>query len=388
MAFANIVSVSSDLGELSRIATIRNQYAQLEKQHSSVVRRYALLLYDGNSYLAKRQYAKAETCYRQQEVLVKDDPSRLRYLIFAKINCAKTRRLQGDMAGAGQLLHEALSLAAHSNMKDAELELYDHLAELYALQGDILGENRFRNNYLALKDTLLNYRQLMSVSEMRFVNSMKRVDEQMAQMELRRQRQLLILGVVIGAALLILCFLLVLWRKNKRLREQNKNLYTKTLATLRNEEKERKRCETLEQELSQIKESIPQRKEKYTYNNLSNDDKQILASRILRVMETCGEIYSPEFSLERLSELVGSRYKLVSQVINETCQMNFSTFLNEYRVKEACRQMSDREHYGNLTIEAISQGVGFKSRASFISAFKKFTGLTPSQFLKIADREG
>lgn len=292
------------------------------------------------------------------------------------------------MAGAGQLLHEALSLAAHSNMKDAELELYDHLAELYALQGDILGENLFRNNYLALKDTLLNYRQLMSVSEIRFVNSMKRVDEQMAQMELRRQRQLLILGVVIGAALLILCFLLVLWRKNKRLREQNKNLYTKTLATLRNEEKERKRCETLEQELSQIKESIPQRKEKYTYNNLSNDDKQILASRILRVMETCGEIYSPEFSLERLSELVGSRYKLVSQVINETCQMNFSTFLNEYRVKEACRQMSDREHYGNLTIEAISQGVGFKSRASFISAFKKFTGLTPSQFLKIADREG
>lgn len=50
--------------------------------------------------------------------------------------------------------------------------------------------------------------------------------------------------------------------------------------------------------------------------------------------------------------------------------------------------MSDREHYGNLTIEAISQGVGFKLRASFISAFKKFTGLTPSQFLKIADREG
>lgn len=76
MAFANIVSVSSDLGELSRIAAIRNQYAQLEKQHSSVVRRYALLLYDGNSYLAKRQYAKAETCYRQQEMLVKDTPVR------------------------------------------------------------------------------------------------------------------------------------------------------------------------------------------------------------------------------------------------------------------------------------------------------------------------
>lgn len=388
MAFANIVSVSSDLGELSSIAAIRNQYAHLEKQHSSVLRRYALLLYDGNSYLAKRQYAKAEACYRQQETIMRDDPPRLRYLIFAKINCAKTRRLQGDIASSVQLLREALSLAARSNMKDAELELYDHLAEIYAMQGDIAGENRFRNNYLALKDTLLNYRQLMSVSEMRFVNSMKRVDEQMAQMELRRQRQLLVLGVVIGATLFILCFLLVLWRKNKRLRAQNENLYAKTLATLRNEEQERKRREALEQELSQIKEIIPQKKEKYTYNNLSDDDKKTLASRILRVMETCGEIYSPEFSVERLAELAGSRYKLVSQVINETCQMNFSSFLNEYRIKEACRRMSDREHYGNFTIEAISQGVGFKSRASFINAFKKFTGLTPSQFLKIADREG
>ena len=69
MAFANIVSVSSDLGELSRIATIRNQYAQLEKQHSSVVRRYALLLYDGNSYLAKRQYAKPKRAIANKRCL-------------------------------------------------------------------------------------------------------------------------------------------------------------------------------------------------------------------------------------------------------------------------------------------------------------------------------
>ena len=46
--------------------------------------------------------------------------------------------------------------------------------------------------------------------------------------------------------------------------------------------------------------------------------------------------------------------------------------------------MNDREATANLTIEAIGNGVGFKSRNSFISAFKKFTGLTPSEYQNIA----
>lgn len=387
MAFGNIVSVSYDLGEMPRIAKLHVQYMALNKRKTNPLRRYALLLYDGNRYMAKHQYAQAEECFRQQERIVDDNQIHLRYFVVAKINHAKARRLQGDNAGAERLYREALSDAKKYRMKDAELELYGNLAELCAAQNNVAGENQFRNQYLALKDTLLNYRQLMSVSEMRFVNSMKRVDEQMARMELRRQRQLLALAVAVGVAVLVLCFLWVVWRKNKRLRAQNESLYEKTLATLRNEEQERKRRETLEQELNHIKEAAPQKKEKYTYNNLSDDDKQELTIRILRVMETSKEIYSTEFTVDRLAELAGSRYKLVSQVINETYGVNFSSFLNEYRIKEACRQMSDHDHYGHLTIEAISLGVGFKSRASFINAFKKFTGLTPSQFLKMAHKE-
>lgn len=385
MAFSNIVSVSTDLGELSRMGKIYDQYVHLNAPQSNLIHRYAILLYKGNRFLAAHQYAQAEDCYRQQEQFTDATPAYRRYLVVAKINRAKVRRLQGDLTAAARLLNEALRLASITRMKDAQLEIYDQLASLYASRGDVAGDNRYRNRYLALKDTLLNYRQLMSVNEMRFVSSMKRVDEQMAQLEQRRQRQMMAAAVAVGVALLILCFLVVVWRKNKRLQSQNKSLYEKTLATLRSEEQERKRRETLEQELAKSKENAPQKREKYAYSTLSDDDKQALAERILRVMETQEEIYSPDFSVERLAELVGSRYKLVSQVINETYEVNFSTYLNEYRIKEACRRMSDKAHYGHLTIEAISQGVGFKARASFVNAFKKFTGLTPSQFLKMAD---
>jgi AraC-like DNA-binding protein len=33
---------------------------------------------------------------------------------------------------------------------------------------------------------------------------------------------------------------------------------------------------------------------------------------------------------------------------------------------------------------AISQSVGFKSRSAFVTAFKRFTGLTPSEYLRVA----
>ncbi len=87
--------------------------------------------------------------------------------------------------------------------------------------------------------------------------------------------------------------------------------------------------------------------------------------------------------------MVGAKYWEVSQTINDVFQKNFARVVAEYRIKEACRRISDREQYGQLTIEAIAQSVGFRSRTSFSKVFKDFTGLTPTMYKKIADsREG
>jgi AraC-like DNA-binding protein len=104
-------------------------------------------------------------------------------------------------------------------------------------------------------------------------------------------------------------------------------------------------------------------------------------------MDNSDEIFSPDFSLERLAMLSGSKYKYVSQVINEHYQQNFNNFLNSYRIKEACKRMGDVEGYGNYTIEAISESVGFKSRSTFVASFKRITGLTPSQYQRMAKQE-
>lgn len=87
---------------------------------------------------------------------------------------------------------------------------------------------------------------------------------------------------------------------------------------------------------------------------------------------------------KKLAEAVGSNTKYVSQVINEYYNKNFKTLLNEYRLREATRRLNDQEHYGNMTIQAIYEEVGYSNAVSFIRAFKRMYGITPSEYQKKA----
>lgn len=100
-------------------------------------------------------------------------------------------------------------------------------------------------------------------------------------------------------------------------------------------------------------------------------------------METSPEIYSPEFSLEQLADILDINRSYLSQTVNELGGCNFRSLLNSYRILEARRRFEDQARYGSQTIEAIGQSVGFLSRRNFGIAFKKETGLSPSVYSRI-----
>lgn len=81
-----------------------------------------------------------------------------------------------------------------------------------------------------------------------------------------------------------------------------------------------------------------------------------------------------------------SNSKYVSQVIADRYGHGFSQLLSDNRVKEACRRIDSDPKYLQLTVEAISANVGFKSRVTFLTGFKRVTGLTPSQYITLARR--
>lgn len=88
-----------------------------------------------------------------------------------------------------------------------------------------------------------------------------------------------------------------------------------------------------------------------------------------------------ELSLQKLSSLLAISPHHLSQVLNENMEQSFFDFVNSYRIEEAKKLLlSPKSEL--LTILAIAEESGFNSKSAFNTAFKKFTGLTPSEFKK------
>lgn len=117
---------------------------------------------------------------------------------------------------------------------------------------------------------------------------------------------------------------------------------------------------------------------------LTTEQRAALLADIGRVMENVEEFCSTDFSIDRLAQLVGSNPRYVSEAINEGYGKNFRAFLNDYRIKEAMQRLADNGRYGHYTIKAISESVGYKSQANFISIFTRLTGMKPSIYQKIS----
>ena len=95
-------------------------------------------------------------------------------------------------------------------------------------------------------------------------------------------------------------------------------------------------------------------------------------------------ICNSDFSVEQLVSVVGAKYKTVLDVIHDEYGYNFSALLNKCRIEEACRRISEDSQVCNYTVEAIAGSVGYRSRTSFTTSFKRITGLYPSEYIRMA----
>ena len=87
------------------------------------------------------------------------------------------------------------------------------------------------------------------------------------------------------------------------------------------------------------------------------------------------------YTISDLSNEISIPSYLLSAFINQEYGKNFNELINEYRVDyfiELIQQPGANEQF---KLEALGREAGFNTRASFIRAVKKKTGLTPSDFV-------
>ncbi|CAM1372938.1 helix-turn-helix domain-containing protein [Tenacibaculum xiamenense] len=86
-----------------------------------------------------------------------------------------------------------------------------------------------------------------------------------------------------------------------------------------------------------------------------------------------------KLSLNCVASKLNISANYLSQIINKLQGCNFSDFLNAYRVKDVKRKIKNH-HFSQYTILSIGLEAGFNSKSAFYNAFKKHTGVSPSQY--------
>jgi len=121
---------------------------------------------------------------------------------------------------------------------------------------------------------------------------------------------------------------------------------------------------------------------KYHKSGVSEEYSIMLKSRLINLINNEKIHLRSNIGLIDIAIAINVSRNHASQVINEQFNMSFYDFINKYRIVEAKKIITNNNDDSNLNLTEIAYTVGFNNRISFYKAFKKFTGFSPSQYLK------
>ena len=360
-AFFNISNLNYELDLPKYKAIFRNDIPE-----TSPDIKYARLQYKGIEMLQQKKYAESRDFFRQQFEAVNTPWESDRDRISTYLNIANTYHFEGDSANETEFLKKALEISERAEIRDLTANIYRQLAECFDKVGDQENYQKYRLQYLEKMEEMHNSR-VANIAEMKYLADLKAEEERAQELLMRERIQVYVIWSVVAILLLIIIFLCIIWRKNRILNAGHRALFDKYQKLLENDKTSAANA-------------------KYSGSNLNDDHREELITRIRESMENPDNICRSDFSSKELAKIVDSNTTYVSQVINETFGISFSTLLGNCRVKEACRRINEDESYKNLTIEGIANSVGFKSRTALLNAFKREVGISPSEYIRMAKK--
>jgi AraC-like DNA-binding protein len=117
--------------------------------------------------------------------------------------------------------------------------------------------------------------------------------------------------------------------------------------------------------------------DRYKSSNLKEDEKLKYINVLEKVIVEQQPYLQNDLRLKDLATLTAIKQHHLSQLINEHYNCSFFDFINQYRIDKAIEIMKSKPKTNLLQ---IAFDAGFNNKTSFVNAFKKFKGTTPSKF--------
>lgn len=118
---------------------------------------------------------------------------------------------------------------------------------------------------------------------------------------------------------------------------------------------------------------------KYAWSRLQKSDLQQILDTVDHYMYQKSNELNELVTLRDIAGETGLSERSISQAINELRQVNFSDYINSFRIERAKKLLAD-PGLQDRTILYIAFESGFNSKTTFNEVFKKHTGLTPSGY--------
>jgi len=104
-----------------------------------------------------------------------------------------------------------------------------------------------------------------------------------------------------------------------------------------------------------------------------------MKEKILEIIVMQKKYKDKDYSAKKLAEDLGTNTRYISAVVNVKFHMNYTSFVNKFRIEEAMDILVDRR-YVRLRMEEVSDMVGFANRQSFYASFYKLMNMTPREY--------
>ena len=372
---------------------------------------YSLLMVKGMLQESGTDAREAIGTYKTTASYALEKGFEYRYVGSAYSGMARIYERTGQLDSALFYLKENERMGKESMQMDLLIHTYRQMSEIYREEQDMDKSMMYKFMYLNLADSVMNQKNFNDLKNAQFLSEMARHKETIQQLnqeqkerELQISSQRRLLLTVSCFLIFVMVLLLVVYRQKRSLSVAYNDLFDRNQEQLSLEVFYKKRLSALEAELQRAREDselvsgMPCEEPRFRMDELENEEKGIAAARtscppayrerllsdIQHVMDDTLEFCSSDFSVEKLATLVNSNSRYVSSTIHEVYGKNFRAFLNEYRIKEAMRRLSDVDSYGQYTIQAIAESVRYKSQANFIAVFTKQTGIKPSMYQKLS----
>ena len=131
---------------------------------------------------------------------------------------------------------------------------------------------------------------------------------------------------------------------------------------------------------------LPKEKtQEYKTSSLDISKVENYQTEFLRLMNEEKLFKNETLTVHQVAQIMEIPRQHLSQVLNVYMKSNFQDCINTFRVEEFIDCLKQPK-YNQYTIMGIANEVGFKSKSSFYTTFKKLYGVTPSQYKKTLEK--